>query len=37
MVKYIKPEITEIDLEEINIFTGCNSFANDDDSCYSGD
>ena len=37
MEKYMKPEITEINLEELNIFTGCKSYANDDDSCYCGD
>ena len=37
MEKYIKPEITEINLEKLNIFTGCKSYASCDDSCYTGD
>lgn len=34
---YEKPDIAEIDLDELNIFVGCQSYADDDDSCYSGD
>ena len=37
MGNYQKPDIQEIDLNEINIFVGCQSYADDDDSCYSGD
>lgn len=37
MKKYEKPIVEEIDLNEVILFTGCSSFADDDDSCYAGD
>ncbi len=37
MKKYETPNIEELDLNELSLFTGCQSFADDDDSCYSGD
>ena len=37
MKKYEKPSVEELNLDEMSLFTGCSSYADDDDSCYAGD
>lgn len=32
--KYTTPVLQKIDLSKISVFCGCNSYSNDDNSCY---